>query len=104
MENRMHRLLKRLSVWSLAFLFCLFLFPGQSFAWLYPEHRDITVLSVQKLDPERRAILDRLWAAVRSGHEGRLCEQVADAAQAEKPSCIDWAAWPAISGDHSCSA
>jgi hypothetical protein len=26
------------------------------------------------------------------------------AAQGKKPSCIDWAAWPAIAGDHSCSA
>jgi hypothetical protein len=98
------RLLKRSVVWSFAFLSFLFLFAGTSSAWVYPEHRDITVLAVQKLDPERRAILDRLWAAARSGHEGRLCEQVADAAQAEKPSCIDWAAWPAISADHSCSA
>ncbi len=98
------RLLKRLVVWSFAFLSFLFLFAGTSSAWLYPEHRDITVLAVLKLDPERRAILDRLWAEARSGHEGRLCEQEADPAQAEKPSCIDWAAWPAIAGDHSCSA
>jgi hypothetical protein len=104
MERGMCRLLKRLFVWSFGSLSFLFLSPDQSSAWLYPEHRDITVLTVQKLDPERRAILDRLWAAARSGHEGRLCEQAADAAQAEKPSCIDWAAWPAISGDHSCSA
>ena len=73
-------------------------------AWLYPEHRDITALAVQKLDPERRAVLDRLWAEVRFGHEGRLCEQAADPAQAGKPTRIDWAAWPAIAGDHSCSA
>jgi hypothetical protein len=104
MEKRTYRLLKRLFVWSFVFLCFLFLFAGTSSAWLYPEHRDITVLTVLKLDPERRAILERLWAAARSGHEGRLCERVADATQAEKPSCIDWAAWPAIAGDHSCSA
>jgi hypothetical protein len=98
------RLLKRSVVWSFALLSFFFLFAGTSSAWIYPEHRDITVLAVQKLDPERRAIFDRFWAGARSGHEGRLCEQAADAQQAEKPSCIDWAAWPAIAGDHSCSA
>jgi len=97
-------LAKRSVAWSLAILSCFFLFAGTSSAWLYPEHRDITVLGVQKLDPERRAILDQLWAKARWGHEGRLCELAADAAQARKPSCIDWAAWPAIGGDHSCSA
>ncbi len=98
------RMLKKSVVGSFAFLSCLVLFAGRSSAWVYPEHRDITVLAVQKLDPERRAILDRLWAEARAGHEKRVCEQPADAAQAEKPSCIDWAAWPAVAGDHSCSA
>ena len=91
-------------LWCLAILLCLILFADSSFAWLYPEHRDITVLSVQKLDPRQRAVLDKLWAAARAGHEGRLCKEAADAAQGEKPSCIDWTAWPAIAGDHSCSA
>jgi len=93
---------KVFAVWSLAILSCLF--TGRSFAWIYPEHRDITLLAVQKLDRQRRAILDRLWAEARSGHEKRLCEQAADIGQARKPSCIDWAAWPAIAGDHSCLA
>lgn len=98
------RSLKSPFVWPLAVLFCLVLFPGRSSAWIYPEHREITLLAVQKLDPEHRAILDRLWAEARSGHEKRLCEQAADTGQTRKPSCIDWAAWPAIAGDHSCSA
>jgi len=98
------RVLKRSMVWSFALLSCLVLFAGRSFAWVYPEHRDITLLAVQKLDSERRAILGRLWAEARADHAKRLCEQPADAAQAEKPSCIDWAAWPAVAGDHSCSA
>jgi hypothetical protein len=37
-------------------------------------------------------------------HEQRLCELDADRAQGLAPSCIDWAALPAIAGDHSCSA
>jgi hypothetical protein len=98
------RALKKSVVWSVAFLFCLVLFVGRSSAWIYPEHRDITILAVQTLDPERRAILSRLWAEARADHAQRLCEQPAEAAQGRKPACIDWAAWPAIAGDHSCSA
>ena len=77
---------------------------GTAFAWIYPEHRDIAVLAVEKLDPERRAVFDILWREARVTQEKRLCEAVADAAQGVKPACIDWAALPAISGDHSCSS
>ncbi len=75
-----------------------------AFAWVYPEHRDITVLAVESLDPDRRQIFDGLWAEARAGNETRLCEQIADSAQGVAPECIDWAAMPAIAGDHSCSA
>ena len=95
---------KRALFFFLVFLSCLVLFADRSFAWIYPEHRDITVLTVEKLDPGQRVVLDGLWAEARAGHEGRLCEKAADAGQGEKPSCIDWAAWPAIAGDHACSA
>jgi hypothetical protein len=74
------------------------------FAWLYPEHRDITLLALQMLEPEQRSRLEGLWSEARSGHESRLCAQMADSAQGQKPRCIDYAAWPAIAGDHSCSA
>ena len=72
--------------------------------WVYPEHRDIAVLAVEKLDPERKALFDRLWREARTGHEQRLCEQGADAQQGVAPACIDWAAFAAIAGDHSCSS
>ena len=75
-----------------------------AFAWVYPEHRDIAVLGVESLDPERKAQFDRLWAEARVGHEKRLCEQGADTAQGVMPECIDWAAMSAIAGDHSCSS
>jgi len=77
---------------------------GTAFAWIYPEHRDIAVLAVEKLDPARRAVFDKLWAEARVTQEKRLCEAGADAAQGVKTACIDWAALPAISGDHSCSS
>jgi hypothetical protein len=73
-------------------------------AWIYPEHRDIAVLAVEKLDPERRALFDRFWGEARTGHEQRLCAQVADSRQGLAPACIDWAAMPAIAGDHACSS
>ena len=77
---------------------------GPAFAWVYPEHRDIAVLSVTGLDPEHRAVFDQLWSEARTGHEGRLCEHGADTAQGLDPQCIDWAAMSAIAGDHSCSS
>ena len=78
--------------------------PRAAVAWVYPEHRQIALTSVRLLDPERRAVLDRAWGEARAGHEERLCEQAADAAQGLHPSCIDWAALSAIAGDHSCSS
>ena len=77
---------------------------GPVFAWVYSEHRDISVLAVQKLDPERRAVFDRLWRQARTTHEQRLCEQGGDSTQGVKPACLDWAALAAIAGDHSCSS
>jgi len=82
----------------------MLLFALSAFAWVYPEHRDITLLALQRLDPAQRARLENLWSQARAGHEARLCAQMAYTAQGAQPTCIDYAAWPAISGDHSCSA
>jgi hypothetical protein len=73
-------------------------------AWLYPEHRDISLLAVQGLDTEHQAALARLWQDARAGDEARLCGDAADASQGLAPACLDWAALPAIAGDHSCSS
>jgi len=80
-------------------LVSLQVFPAS--AWVFPEHRDIAGLAVEKLDADRQARLQALWTEARTGHEQRLCAQPSDAAQT---SCVDFAAWAAISGDHSCSA
>src|SRR5262245_41194028 len=77
--------------------------PVTALAWLYPEHRDITVLAVQRLEPAAQALLAQLWSEARTGHEMRLCAHLVDTAPGN-PACIDYAAWPAIAGDHSCSA
>lgn len=78
--------------------------PMTVWAWLYPEHRDITLLALKMLEPDQRSQLEELWSEARRGHESRLCAQMADSDQRKKPGCIDYAAWPAIAGDHSCSA
>lgn len=73
------------------------------FAWVYPEHRDISLLAIQRLNPAFRSVLDRLWAEARSGYMSRLSERPIDTAQGRKPQQLDYAAWAAIAGDHSCS-
>ena len=73
-------------------------------AWIYPEHRDIMLLAILKLDSAHRAVLDRLWASARLGFEARLYASVVDANQGIKPASLDYAAWPGIAGDHSTSA
>jgi len=82
----------------------LVLCAAPAHAWVYPEHRDIAVLAVEKLDPERKAQFDRLWGEARTGNEQRLCAQGAESQQGVTPECIDWAAFTAIAGDHSCSS
>ncbi len=73
-------------------------------AWVYPEHRDIMVLAIQKLDPAHRTLLEQLWAEARKGYESRLDVKVADATQGVDFQYLDYAAWPGIAGDHSTSA
>ncbi len=78
--------------------------PGGLDAWVYPEHRTIALLAIRSLDPDHRAVFERLWAAARTGNESTMCKAVADVTQGERPTCIDYAAWSAIAGDHSCSS
>ena len=89
------RLLFAVAAWSMS---------NTAFGWIYPEHRDIAVLAVEGLDPERKAEFDRLWQEARVGDEARLCVQSADTKQGVTPECIDWAALSGIAGDHSCSS
>jgi hypothetical protein len=77
---------------------------GSALAWVYPEHRGITLIALRKLDAERTKTLASLWGDARRGNEARLCGSADVASQGESPACIDYAAWPAISADHSCSS
>ena len=40
----------------------MLLFAVDACAWVYPEHRDIALLSLQRLDPAQRALLEKLWS------------------------------------------
>ena len=73
-------------------------------AWVYPEHRDIAWLELEHLEPAKRWVLDKLWSKAHVGHEARLCARIAEPQQGVNPTCLDYASWTAISGDHSCSA
>ena len=81
-----------------------FIYGLSSLGWLYPEHRAITMIAIYDLDSQNRNLLDQLWATARSGHESRLSKSPVDSTLGEDPKYIDFAAWPAISGDHSCSS
>lgn len=85
-------------------LLVLFFMSGPAFAWIYPEHRDITMKAITMLNPERRKLLDKLWQSARTGYESRLCPMVITPEQGFNPGCLDFAAWPAIGGDHSKSS
>ncbi len=77
--------------------------PGSAAAWIYPEHRNIAVAGVQKLPPADRAIFDGLWSEARGALPARLCPTPSAGDQGLAPACLDFAAFPAMSGDHSCS-
>lgn len=88
----------------ISLLLTMLLGLGKSLAWVYPEHRDIMLLAISKLSADHTSTLNGLWSQARIGYEFRLTESVIDLQQLTKPEKIDYAAWPAIAGDHSCSA
>ncbi|WP_448700556.1 hypothetical protein ACFGVR_01180 [Mucilaginibacter sp. AW1-3] len=90
-------------VYSSFALIIILLGSNQSFGWVYPEHRQIALLAIQNLDPRYRAILDKLWAEASVGYTNRLTTSIIDPKQGLRPTKIDYAAWTAIGGDHSCS-
>ncbi len=92
---------RRLLTFVSALFFC---FSNTAHAWIYSEHRDIALLAVENLDTEYRAKFDELWNDSRIGFEKKLCENAADTAQGQQTNCLDWAAYSAIAGDHSCSS
>lgn len=72
-------------------------------AWVYPEHRRICMLAIQQLDAPNKLLLDKFWDEIRNGNENRLTNGVVNETQTTTITQLDFAAWPAIAGDHSCS-
>lgn len=94
----MRKLSFRASLLIVVFLICQ---PAS--AWIFPEHRLITFLAIQKLTKEKRSALDKLWFEARKGHSDRLPESVINPDQGLEPTQIDFATWAGLAGDHSCS-
>ena len=93
--------------WRLSFWLALsmLVLPRPGLAWLFPEHTDIMAAAIEGLDPAQRAAFDKLWSEARGVHEERLCaDPIAQPSSRTRPTCVAFASWPAIAGDHSCSA
>ncbi|MBN3519240.1 hypothetical protein JYB62_04430 [Algoriphagus lutimaris] len=84
-------------------LILIFLICQPATAWIFPEHRLITFLAIQKLSSEKRIALNKLWFEARKGNSERLTESIIDPSQGLEPTQIDFATWAGIAGDHSCS-
>lgn len=78
------------------------LFAKTSFAWVFPEHRRLTELAIRQMEASLQSRLLVLWQEIRKGHENRLTE-MPWTAHSKKYTAVDFASWPAIAGDHSCS-
>jgi hypothetical protein len=85
--------------------FCLaiILLSGSANAWIFHEHRQISIAAIQKMDSNRAEIFHKLWLEAIDGYQDRLSTYPADTTLNEKSTKLDYAAWAAIGGDHSCS-
>jgi hypothetical protein len=57
-------------------------------AWVYPEHREISMIAINNLDPDRQRVLARLWADACMGYEHRLNKLPADTTLGERPTTL----------------
>ncbi len=88
----------------LLFILVLLLITDNVKAWVYFEHRKITLTAIENMDPGYKKFLDKLWKLARTGYENRLSESIILPDQGINIKYLDYASWPAIAGDHSCSA
>ncbi len=79
-------------------------------AWIWPEHRDIAVDAIQGMPAADRAVLDSLWASLRTEAGPQLCPTLVSTGAAPQTEfgdwsaiCLDFPSYPALGGDHSCS-
>lgn len=69
-------------------------------AWIFPEHAAIAQAALDQLSPEAQDFYRALWLAA---HAPRACREIEAGDQGPAPECLDFAAWSATAGDHSCS-
>ena len=90
----------------------LMLIPATARAWIWPEHRDIAAAAVDDLPAAQRKTLDTMWAEARTLGGKQVCAKLVDpGAQPDDVKrgdwdkvCVDFASFPALAADHSCSA
>lgn len=86
--------------------------PASAHAWIWPEHRDIAAEAMKDLPPAQRQTLETMWAGIKAIGGKQVCElivdpkaQPTDVARGDwEQVCVDYASFPALAGDHSCSA
>jgi hypothetical protein len=86
--------------------------PTRTAAWIWPEHRDIAAEALRDLTPAQRTTLQEMWVGIRAIGGKQVCEKVVDpgAEPFDVPRgewdkvCVDFASFPALAADHSCSA
>lgn len=90
--------------WLLVIVPILFHFAArEGLSWVYPEHRAIMARAIRSLSVERQRQLQDLWARASQAAPGRLSAGPIDDGRELEKGLLDWAAWPALAGDHSCS-
>lgn len=88
------------------------LVPTTAAAWIWPEHRDIAAEALKELPAAQKKTIDQMWVGVRGIGGKQVCEKVVDpgAQPTDVPRgewekvCVDFASFPALAGDHSCTA
>jgi hypothetical protein len=107
--DRRHGLRRFLSAFTAAL--ALLAIPGEAGAWIWPEHRDIAAEALRDLPSGERRAIDAMWSAAQSVGGTQVCASVVDprsepGAATRDPAriCVDFASFPALAADHSCSA
>ena len=60
-------------------------------------------MAIRGLSQEHQNVLTNMWAQIRHGYEDRLSSSVLNSQHGLDSDVLDFASWPAIAGDHSCS-
>jgi len=88
---------------TLSLIAFYFIITFNSYAWIYPEHRDLTKKAISYLSDEKLNLMNKYWAITRGRYENRLSKELIDTNVTDNLNKIDFVSLPAIGGDHSCS-